>query len=37
MIVGGAVLTPEYAAAIGADGYGKDAMETVRWAEKMME
>ena len=37
VIVGGAVLTPEYAAAIGADGYGKDAMETVRWAEKMME
>jgi len=34
VIVGGAVLTPEYAAQIGADGYGKDAMETVRWAEK---
>ncbi len=34
VIVGGAVLTPEYARQIGADGYGKDAMETVRWAEK---
>ncbi|MBQ9841962.1 MAG: homocysteine S-methyltransferase family protein [Clostridia bacterium] len=34
VIVGGAVLTPEYAAQIGADAYGKDAMETVRWAEK---
>ncbi len=33
VIVGGAVLTPEYAAQIGADGYGKDAMEAVRWAE----
>ena len=36
VIVGGAVLTPEYAAQIGADGYGKDAMETVRWAEKIV-
>ena len=36
VIVGGAVLTPEYAAAIGADGYGKDAMETVRWAEQQL-
>ena len=34
VIVGGAVLTPEYARQIGAYGYGKDAMETVRWAEK---
>ena len=33
VIVGGAVLTPEYAAQIGADGYGKDALEAVRWAQ----
>ncbi len=32
-VVGGAVLTPEYAASIGADKYAKDAMETVRYAE----
>ena len=34
VIVGGAVLTPEYAKMIGADYYGKDAMETVRIAEE---
>ena len=34
VMVGGAVLTPEYAAQIGADGYGKDAMEAVRWAQQ---
>lgn len=33
--VGGAVLNPEYAEAIGADFYGKDAMETVRFAESV--
>ena len=33
VIVGGAVLNPEYANAIGADFYAKDAMETVRYAE----
>ncbi len=33
IIVGGAVLTEEYAMAIGADKYGADAMETVRYAE----
>ncbi len=33
IIVGGAVLNPEYAAAIGADFYAKDAMETVRISE----
>ncbi len=32
VIVGGAVLTEEYATAMGAHGYGKDAMETVRLA-----
>ena len=33
--VGGAVLTKEYASSIGADFYGRDAMETVRYAEKI--
>ncbi len=35
VIVGGAVLTQEYADMIGADKYAKDAMEAVRWAEKI--
>ncbi len=30
VIVGGAVVTPEFARQIGADGYGKDAVEAVR-------
>jgi 5-methyltetrahydrofolate--homocysteine methyltransferase len=34
IVVGGAVLTKEYADAIGADKYCKDAMETVRYAEE---
>lgn len=34
VMVGGAVLTPEYADMIGADFYAKDAMTTVRIAEK---
>ena len=33
IIVGGAVLTAEYAERIGADKYAADAMETVRYAE----
>ncbi len=33
IVVGGAVLNKEYAEAIGADKYAKDAMETVRYAE----
>lgn len=33
VMVGGAVLNPEYAAAIGADFYAKDAMEAVRCAD----
>jgi 5-methyltetrahydrofolate--homocysteine methyltransferase len=33
VIVGGAVLTEEYARVIGADAYGADAMATVRFAE----
>lgn len=35
IIVGGAVLTPEYADMIGADKYARDAMETVRYAEQI--
>ena len=35
--VGGAVLTQEYADAIGADFYGKDAMATVRYAMLVSE
>ena len=34
VVVGGAVLTQEYADSIGADKYAKDAMETVRYAEE---
>ncbi|MBE6712689.1 MAG: homocysteine methyltransferase [Ruminococcaceae bacterium] len=33
VIVGGAVLTEEYAKTIGADHYAPDAMAAVRWAE----
>lgn len=35
IIVGGAVLTQEYADAIGADKYAKDAMESVRYADSI--
>ena len=35
IMVGGAVLTQEYAEKIGADFYGKDAMEAVRYAENV--
>ncbi len=35
IVVGGAVLTPEYAAKIGADFYAKDAKETVDIARKV--
>lgn len=35
VVVGGAVMTKEYADKIGADHYAKDAMETVRYAEEM--
>ena len=34
--VGGAVLTKEYADQLGADFYGKEAMETVRYAESLL-
>ncbi len=33
--VGGAVMTQEYADSISADKYGKDAMDTVRYAEEL--
>ncbi len=36
-VVGGAVLTQEYADKIGADKYAKDAMETVRYAEETIK
>lgn len=35
VVVGGAVLTQEYADAIGADHYAKDAMGAVRYAEQV--
>ena len=35
IIVGGAVLTQEYADKIGADHYAKDAMEAVRYADSL--
>lgn len=37
IIVGGAVLTQEYADMIGADKYAKDAMEAVRYAEAIIK
>ncbi|MBQ3074477.1 MAG: dihydropteroate synthase, partial [Clostridia bacterium] len=36
VVVGGAVLTFEYAKTIGADHYAPDAMAAVRWAEDML-
>ncbi len=36
VVVGGAVLTEEYAKSIGADKYSADAMETVRFAESLI-
>ncbi len=36
VIVGGAVLTREYADKMGADKYAKDAMETVRYCEETL-
>ena len=37
IMVGGAVLTKDYASKIGADFYAKDGMEGVRYAEKINE
>jgi 5-methyltetrahydrofolate--homocysteine methyltransferase len=36
-LVGGAVLTPHYAEEIGADGYGRNAIEAVKAATLLME
>jgi 5-methyltetrahydrofolate--homocysteine methyltransferase len=35
-IVGGAVITPEYASEIGADAYGADAQDAVRKVAELM-
>ncbi len=37
VVVGGAVLTKEYAESMSADKYAKDAMETVRYAQKITQ
>lgn len=37
VMVGGAVLTPEYAEKVGADFYARDAMESVRFAREVFE
>ncbi len=37
VMVGGAVLTEDYAKAMGADRYGKDAMGAVRYAEEIAQ
>ena len=37
IVVGGAVLTKEYADMIGANAYAKDAMQSVRYAEQVFE
>lgn len=37
VMVGGAVLTPDYAAAIGADAYCRDAMASVSYAQEVTE
>ena len=37
IIIGGAVITQEYADEIGADGYSKDAADTVKLAKSLME
>ena len=36
LIIGGAVLTQEYADRIGADAYSKDAMGSVRYVESLL-
>ncbi len=35
-MIGGAVITEEYAAEIGADGYSADAAEAVRLAKRLL-
>ena len=36
-MIGGAVITQEYADEIGADGYSKDAADAVKLAQKLCE
>lgn len=36
VIVGGAPLSAEYAASIGADGYGKDPQESIKWLDSIV-
>ena len=36
IMIGGAVITPEYAKEIGADGYSKDAAEAVKTAKRLL-
>ena len=37
IVIGGAVITPEYAVQIGADAYAKDAAESVKVIKKMLD
>ena len=37
VMVGGAVLTEEYAASIGADRYCRDAMASVKYAQEVLD
>ena len=37
IIIGGAVITQEYADEIGADGYSKDAADAVKLVKSLME
>ena len=37
IIIGGAVITKEYADEIGADGYSKDAADAVKLVKSLME
>lgn len=37
ILVGGAVVTSDYARQIGADGYGKDAVEAIKVVEKLLQ
>ena len=36
-MIGGAVITQDYADEIGADGYSKDAQDAVKLAARLME
>ncbi len=37
MIIGGGPVTPEWAAEIGADGYGRDAKDAVDLCRQLLE